>query len=795
MVFIPACDNGAQLCDDCNLAQCVCVEVPTVCTECEQETCVCDVVEMGVIFFLLNWPEQEQQALPFMHYPVGEPIDSPILPLGGIREGYRFDGWFLGNTLFEFDYMPSGQITLAARWTRAHRIDFYLAYNDEYDRPVYGTPIFREHNENLTVAQLNNLDSPLRRGYIFRGWLREGVPFSSQGVISNIRLTATWERGVVLTFNTGDHGSRIDCITVLPGETIAQLAARGVSLPQIPVRSGFGFRRWERGVGVTPNRIYQIFDFAVMPDPANYVCVPDNEIVIRAAWTEQPLDTLPVVFIDIRSNNASNLGQLPGTTIPLGSVQNPRWNFGNSSWIRSYIRIENAQDSSHNLEQTPFDFRGRGSGSWNDHKRGYRIRFDNHNHQSLLGMPTNRNFVLVAGANFTDRTMLANHSAYSLARAVFDGIDYSARSRMVQIFFNGTFHGVYMLAEHARPVPYRVPIVSTFDAAVDAGETPTVSRYSAFYLEHCIRANGHEMGNEPLPMNYEWFFANGGNGIGPGASRSATACSLARNLVPSADRLVPNFGGVRHPFDLIAPNPSNRSANSAVFDQQRLYAIEHTSDLMRIIFNRNTTRAQFELVANLDSFVDMYLLHELFKNLDTGWSSFFIYRTYGRDGRSGVADQGGRFYLGPPWDFDATIGRGRQDGGLSNWATPQGLFVACSTRANNLHNTFNEMLYVLTRHNWFAEVARARWTQISGDVNNFIVAHYNHYLNNHATAFGRDLLNWSTPTDGRPQRPGATYGSLTAATNAWTTYTTNARNWLTSRIAWLNQNVSSLWGA
>ena len=52
-----------------------------------------------------------------------------------------------------------------------------------------------------------------------------------------------------------------------------------------------------------------------------------------------------------------------------------------------------------------------------------------------------------------------------------------------------------------------------------------------------------------------------------------------------------------------------------------------------------------EGLVDIDSLVDTYILEEYSKNIDVGWSSFFMYKK-----------AGGKLYFGPPWDFDLAFG-------------------------------------------------------------------------------------------------------------------------------------------
>ncbi|MCL2847277.1 MAG: CotH kinase family protein [Firmicutes bacterium] len=701
-------------------------------------------------------------------------VDNPIEPIRGqegitlhapippTRDGFRFDGWFEDDVLFDFDEMPARDVILEARFSQIFTITFSTGVEDL-------------EVESLLVANgdtisENQLPTPIRSLYIFDGWLLGGATYTGGIVRGNINLIARWRRGISIAFDTLVEGLYVQPITAEPGSRIFP--------PTPPIRPGYGFGRWERFI----NNAWQNFNFTTMPN---------QTIELRARWERH--STLPAVFIDIVSHTQSNPnGGLPsatgsapmvapGVTIPITSVQNPNFNFGNSSWIRSYIRVENAGE--YNLARTEFDLRGRGSGSWTEFKKGYRIRFDNpvSNHQSMLGMPTNRNWVLVSGANFNDRTMVGNHTAYTMAREIFDGMYYSPRSRMVDVFFNGVYHGVYMLTEQARAVPDRVPIVAHLDAQRLAGlqaDNFYAYKYSAFFLEYCVRANGSNMpggARAPSPEDYEWF---GGS--------SSTA---PLEVVPSAQRVVSHFGRYRHGFNIISPDASNRSETGrnfrpAVWEAQRQYIRYHISNLSVAIFSGNWE--EFSRLAYVPSFVDMYILHELFKNTDTGWSSLFMYRTAGPNGR---------IHMGPPWDFDATLGRNRTyNSGDSHY---NGLYVADSRRASaSPAATFSEKFYVLARHTpQFMALVNQRWQEISSDVQVFVNRHLSDaFITEHRLAFGRDLFHWGAHGPSLELgirtagiRPGFSgYASIEVGATHWEGYVRSTRTWLINRIGWLN---------
>jgi hypothetical protein len=72
---------------------------------------------------------------------------------------------------------------------------------------------------------------------------------------------------------------------------------------------------------------------------------------------------------------------------------------------------------------------------------------------SLLGMPADDDWVLIAG--YRDESLLRNFVAYSTARKMGR---YAARARLVEVFLNDSYEGVYLLAEDLKIHKDRVAV-------------------------------------------------------------------------------------------------------------------------------------------------------------------------------------------------------------------------------------------------------------------------------------------------------------------------------------------------
>lgn len=77
-------------------------------------------------------------------------------------------------------------------------------------------------------------------------------------------------------------------------------------------------------------------------------------------------------------------------------------------------------------------------------------------------------------------------------------------------------------------------------------------------------------------------------------------------------------------------------------DQELAYINDVMTNVSNVL--KGDDYSQVKQKIDTDSFAKLYLLNELFKNVDFGWSSVYFYY------------QEGKLYAGPVWDFDLTMG-------------------------------------------------------------------------------------------------------------------------------------------
>ena len=120
-------------------------------------------------------------------------------------------------------------------------------------------------------------------------------------------------------------------------------------------------------------------------------------------------------------------------------------------YVPSTVSIASKKDATAAFTGTA-GVKGHGNSTWPLPKKPYKIKLDSK--ASLLGMPTNKHWVLLA--NYKDRTQLRNDVALYLGKKT--SLAWTPDSRFVELVLNGQYEGLYELAEQVRVDTDRVNI-------------------------------------------------------------------------------------------------------------------------------------------------------------------------------------------------------------------------------------------------------------------------------------------------------------------------------------------------
>ena len=164
------------------------------------------------------------------------------------KENYTFAGWYNGNEKFDFTTVPTGDVTLTAKWTAK---DYYVSFVTEHGK----TPASQNVQYNGTANDPGKLTE---EGYTFIGWYADkdhNTKFDfSTPITGDTKVYAKWEKNAPVlpdTYALNVSGAFVYVdgvdVTASAGDTSLQLEKNAsVRLVADPDRmpSGMVFDRW-----------------------------------------------------------------------------------------------------------------------------------------------------------------------------------------------------------------------------------------------------------------------------------------------------------------------------------------------------------------------------------------------------------------------------------------------------------------------------------------------------------------------------------------------------------------------
>ena len=310
--------------------------------------------------------------------------------------------------------------------------------------------------------------------------------------------------------------------------------------------------------------------------------------------------------------------------------------------------------------------RGRGNSSWRLDKTPFRIRFDEE--RTMLDSDhAARDWTFIP--NHSDKSLMRNYSAYHLA-SLLDGMSFAPFAGFVDVYFNGEYQGVYMLSIQVQVNEGRAELTYDPDPAV-----------SEFLIEMDTRVPQDEDSEEGVTFvtvnnrHYDILFPRGND-------LTIAHVEYIRNFLTKVDDLI-------HAHD------------NSVF--------EHI---------------------HLASFVDFYIVQELYKNVDIGYASVFMQ----------IKGQGyeRRLEMGPVWDFDIAAGNAyfqgnnREGEEYPYYYSPHGLWAAWT------NSWFRNLMYMPV----FFDATAVRWNEIRDVEIRATINHIIFMAEEYQYAFERNFDRW-----------------------------------------------------
>ena len=257
------------------------------------------------------------------------------------------------------------------------------------------------------------------------------------------------------------------------------------------------------------------------------------------------------------------------------------------------------------IEDLAMGIRGRGNNSWGYPKKSYKMKLSAKT--NFFGLGDGKEKIWVLLANQCDQSLQRNHVSFELARYL-SGIDWQPASTSVELYLNGEYVGVYLLAEDIKVSGNRVAITDNKPNEVDTGYLLELSNYAS----------------------------------GEVVNAAGRSYMIHNDL----------------------------SEDSATRREQKKFIEDYLNQCHDALTEGD--QAKCEELIDLDSLLAAYLTEEIVKNLDSQWDSFYLSKDRGGklvfgplwdfDLSLGNANEGEEEYT------DIFVGNGNGSGnGITSW--------------------------------------------------------------------------------------------------------------------------------
>ena len=296
------------------------------------------------------------------------------------------------------------------------------------------------------------------------------------------------------------------------------------------------------------------------------------------------------------------------------TTENNEFPVDKENYVNGSLNITEQDENTVIKDSMDMRIKLRGNSTLGAAKKPFRIKFDSK--QSLFGLEKSKDWVLLA--NYYDKSNLRNYLAYLTANKMTN-LGFQPSSIFVDVYFNGEYYGLFTLCEQMEVNPGRVDIEDNISA----------DGINSFLLEADERAKDEYKGYQGYA-----YITSGGPRYG--------YYDFALKH-PDADDYVEAYELLQDPE---ASDEDKEEANATV--TQHLKDVVWLQDFLDNVSRAVYTRSNYEKYIDVPSFIDFYLVQEMFKNLDVGSTSQY----YVID----QADEVVKLKAGPVWDFDLSAG-------------------------------------------------------------------------------------------------------------------------------------------
>ena len=532
---------------------------------------------------------------------------------------YKFDGWYKDSEYKESYNSGEGvyeNIKLYAKYIAPIKVEIETAGGEIKTEEI-------KSGESLDLREYEEIGL-----YYFEGWYKDSIyeeKYEGGKIYSNQKIYGKYIAPLTVTFN-GQFGTQPVKVQVKYGEKVERI--------EDPVSEGeYIFNGWYSNINVSVpydfdapvtrnTNIYsgwdEIFDitfyanngedaFIVKGREGYPIEEPENptkeknEFICwaRADGSEYDFSEeikgdleLYAKWYDLRQDEFKNEYLKLQPDIPMMNIttENGAPIDSKEVYINASFDITSTA-AEYVVTGATTQIRGRGNSSWYMEKKSYRLKLTDKK-TNMVGLTGSKHYALIA--NHMDKSLIRNYLAYLFGRV--SECAWTPDTRFVEVTLNGEYQGLYLLVEVIRVEEGRVEVDGTPENAYDTGflvEQITPDRFG-------------------LPTGYQDVTFESPNG----------------DFFISAGNL---WWELKYPEKADYPE--------AVWPEVVNYNRTYLDDALRAIFTGN--RKNFINYINEETFIDHWMIQELFANFDCSHLSIYINKA-----------QGGKLNMGPIWDFD-----------------------------------------------------------------------------------------------------------------------------------------------
>ena len=346
--------------------------------------------------------------------------------------------------------------------------------------------------------------------------------------------------------------------------------------------------------------------------------------------------------------------------------------------------------------------KGRGNSSWDAgaqfDKYPYNIKLDKKT--DVFGMGKYKKWCLLA--NVFDETMVRNLVVNDLAEAM--ELDYSTSGTNADLYVNGEYIGTYVICEKVEAGDGELVEIADLEKATEEVNDQDLDAYNQVdpYGDSYVRKDEDHDGYPDKYLVdagvYKYYDI-------PNNPDDITGGYLLEFDYP--ERQAEEASGfVTDRYQAIT-----MKAPEYASEEQVLYIKDYMQRVEDAVYSSdgyNSKGEHYSDLIDVESFAKVYLINEFTKNLDSGESSYYLYK-----------DANSKIYCGPVWDYDWALGA--YDVKAEESVSDPSGWYACNKKIDNAleygYNYYN-LGAQLCKHDDFMKVVKEIWNNVFSDAAN-----------------------------------------------------------------------------